>query len=76
MSNSKCPLALAAQEYFKDETISVGGVSFNNENCNIHYEFNSKLWYDRIVDAKIEEAQKCLKSKKKFNTVFLELIKQ
>ena len=74
MSIDKCPLALALQEHFKNDDITVGGFLFtyNNED----YVFNDELWEQTIVESKIEEAQKCLKNKKKFNSVFLELTKQ
>lgn len=77
LSNRNCPLALAAQELFKDKDITVGGFYFSNpKNNKTHYKFDEDIWNDILVDAKIEEAQKCLKSKKKFNSVFLELTKQ
>ena len=76
LSNYKCPLALAAQEYFKDKDITVGGFYFSSKNKENYLTFDEDIWNDILVDAKIEEAQKCLKSKKKFNSVFLKLIKQ
>ena len=77
LSIRTCPLALVAQEHFKDENISVGGDYFSNGKTKEHYyKFDGSIWNELIVNTKIEEAQKCLKSKKKFNSVFLELTKQ
>ena len=78
MSISKCPLALATQEFFKDKNITVGGDCLNNQyDRKINsYTFDDSFWKRTFIESKIEEAQKCLKSKKKFNNVFLELTKQ
>lgn len=77
LSMRKCPLALAVQEYFKDNNISVGGDYFSNVKTKEHsYNFDNSIWNEFVVNSKIEEAQKCLKSKKKFNSVFLELTKR
>ena len=71
-SNYNCPLALAFQDYFNDKTGRSGHYYciYKNENYYI-----PKYWNVDFVNNKIEEAQKCLKSKKKFNSVFLELTK-
>lgn len=74
--NSNCPLALAAKEYFKNENVSAGGITLTVKSDEIiDYRFDDDYWEKDFVESKIEEAQKCLKSKKKFNSVFLKLEK-
>lgn len=73
MSNSSCPLALAAKEYFNNESVQAGGITLTIKSNKIDYKFDYDYWERNFVEAKIKEAKKCLKNEKKFNNVFLEL---
>ena len=44
MNISKCPLALAAQEYFKNKDITAAGYYIDKYNSDFYYDFDVNLF--------------------------------